>query len=149
MLRPPTDREELSRLEEAPAARPVRAAAKWRILIADRNTHFRETIRRVLAPFPQCQVVAEAATLEEASQRIAETAPDLVLLDLSLVSGQGLAPLGELARRHPGVRLVVMLSDYSDAYRTAVQALGQHLYVAKDQLEEHLPRVLDRARSDP
>lgn len=136
----------LSHLKESATAGPDRAGPTWRILIADRNVHFRETIRRVLAPYPQCQVVAEAATLPEATEKILETAPDLVLLDLSLVSSHGLHRLGELAREHPQVRLVVMLADYSPAYRTAVQALGQHLYVAKDQLEEHLPRVLDRVQ---
>ena len=132
--------------------------APIRILIADRKAHFRETVRRVLDLYSNCEVTGEAASLPEAMAKIAEARPDLVLLDLSLVASPGLTRLRRLAQNYPWLRIVVLLTEYSPDYETAIQSLGQYPCVAKDRLEEHLPwaisgldpgQVVDLPTSEP
>ncbi len=132
-------------IEKARNARGIRV--RTRILVVDRNAHFRETIRRVLGYYPEFEVAGEAENLPEAIARIAEAEPDLVLLDLGLVSGGRLARLRELARSHPGVRMVVLVTEYSPPYRKAIQSMGRCLTVAKDRIEEDLALVIGAARS--
>jgi DNA-binding NarL/FixJ family response regulator len=114
-----------------------------RIVIADSKAHFRETVRRVLCRYSNCEVADEAATLPEAIAKITAAKPDLLLLDLGLVASPGLTRLRRLARHYPSLQIVVLLTDFSTDYETAIQSLGQYLCVAKDQLEEHLARVID------
>ncbi len=113
-----------------------------RVLVADRNAHYRETIRRVLDRYGNCAVVAEACTLTEAATRAMEGSPDLVLLDYGLVAHERVARLRKLAQAFPELRVVVLLDEDSPDYRRAVQDRWGYLCVAKDRVEEHLAWII-------
>ena len=113
-----------------------------RVLVADRNAHYRETIRRVLNRYDNCSVVGEACTLTEAATRAMERRPDLVLLDFDLVAHERVARLRKLAQTFPDLRVVVLLDEDSPDYRRAVQDRWGYLCVAKDRVEEHLAWII-------
>jgi DNA-binding NarL/FixJ family response regulator len=112
------------------------------VLVADKNVHFRETIRRVLARLRQCVVCGEASTIAEVISQVTASRVDLVLLDVDMVTQDRLAELKRLARRLPEIKVAVLLSDDAPEYRQAVQLHGGHFCVAKDSLEDQLPSVL-------
>ena len=113
-----------------------------RVLVADKNAHFRETVRRVLARIGRCAVCGEAATIAEVIQGVTTSSVDLLLLDIDMVTQDRLAELNRLAKRLPHVKVAVLLSDDTPEYRAAVRRHGDHFCVAKDSLEEQLPPVL-------
>ncbi len=113
-----------------------------RVLVADRNAHYRETIRRVLDRYGSCEVVGEAATFSEAVAITSVRQPDLVLLDFDLVAREKVGRVRKEANRFPDLRVVVLLSDYSQDYREAVQVRWGYLCVAKDRVEEHLAWII-------
>jgi DNA-binding NtrC family response regulator len=83
-------------------------------------------------------VAHDASTLEEARQRLAETSPDAVLVDLTLPDGSGLDLLGEPgAGASGGPEYIVVTGDA--AAETAVQAL-------KRGALDYLTKPVDRAR---
>ena len=55
-----------------------------RVLIVDDEAPARERLRSLLVELDQADVVGEAVTGEEALQRTAELAPDVVLLDVRM-----------------------------------------------------------------
>ncbi len=112
------------------------------VLVADRNAHFRETIRRVLAGIDRCVVSAEAATIDEVVSRVTNSRVDLLLLDVDLVTSDRLTGLKRLAESLPELKVAVLLSDDTPEYRAAVLRHGGHFSVAKDSLEEQIPPVL-------
>lgn len=91
--------------------------------------------------------VDSAASWQQARERIAVFAPDLVLLDVNLPDSTGFGPLSETAHS----RSVVMLTAYGDVNQ-AVQAmrLGAADYLVKpvdlEALERVVAQALQRAR---
>ncbi len=116
-----------------------------RVLIADKNAHFRETVRRVVERYSNCLVVAEASGLTEAVAYAAQVSPNMVLLDVGLVARDGLSDLKRLPQLLPAARVVILLSDYSPDYRAAVQSQGGYLCAAKDRIEEELAWIIGGA----
>ncbi len=114
-----------------------------RVLVADKNAHFRETIRRVLARVGRCTISGEASTIAEVISRVTGSRIDLVLLDLDMVTQDRLAELKRLAKQLPELKVAVLLSVDGPEYRQAVRMYGGHFSVAKDSLEEQLPPVLE------
>ncbi len=122
--------------------RPPRQHRRLRVLVADKNAHFRETVRRVLARIGRCAVCGEAATIAEVIQGVTTSPVDLLLLDIDMVTQDRLAELNRLAKRLPELKVAVLLSDDTPEYRAAVRRNGDYFCVAKDGLEEQLPPVL-------
>ena len=116
------------------------------VLVADKNAHFRETIRRVLTRLGQCVVSGEASTIADVISKVTSSRIDLLLLDVDMVTSDRLAELKRLAERLPDLKVAVLLSDDGPEYREAVQLHGGHYSVAKDGLEDQLPLVLDSVR---
>ena len=88
-----------------------------------------------------------ASSWQEARERIAAFAPNLVLLDVNLPDATGFGPLSEIA----GTRPVVMLTAYGSVHQ-AVEAmrLGAADYLVKpvnlDELELVIRGALERSR---
>jgi len=114
-----------------------------RVLVADKNAHFRETVRRVLARLGRCIVSGEASTIAEVIAQVTRSRIDVVLLDVEMVTSDRLAELKRLAKRLPNLKVAVLLSDDTPEYRQAVLVHGGHFSVAKAHLEEQLPPVIN------
>ena len=72
--------------------------------MADDHPLYRDGVVRSLNDAGGFEVVAEAASADEAVARAAETAPDLVLLDISMPGG-GHAALRQIHAADPRVRV--------------------------------------------
>jgi DNA-binding NarL/FixJ family response regulator len=114
------------------------------LLIADDH----EVIRRGLASLlagSDIEIVAEAATGKETVKLAAEHHPDVVLLDVRMPDGDGLATLEKLRTRVPETA-VVMLSTYDNpTYMARSVALGAADYVLKGSSREDLITTLEAA----
>lgn len=109
-----------------------------RILVADDHRMVRAGLRSLLAAVEDVQVVAEAADGAQAVQAVADSAPDLVLMDLSMPMLDGIAATRAIRTAHPGVRVVV-LSSFDDQGRVRqALAAGATGYVLKDCTPEEL-----------
>lgn len=109
---------------------PDRAAGRrLRLLVVDDHQLFRAGVRAELAA--QVEVVGEAATASEAIAEIASTRPDVVLLDVHLPGGGGVAVLDALrdATSAPPV-LVLSVSDAAEDVVPTIRA-GALGYVTK------------------
>jgi DNA-binding NarL/FixJ family response regulator len=109
-----------------------------RILLADDHRMVRAGLRSLLAAADDVEVVAEAADGAQAVQAVADSGPDLVLMDLSMPVLDGIAATRAIRTAHPDVRVVVLSSfDDQDRVRQAVAA-GATGYVLKDCTPEDL-----------
>jgi DNA-binding NarL/FixJ family response regulator len=103
-----------------------------RILIVDDHALVREGIRAVLADHDGVEVVAEAASADEARRQVQELTPDLVLMDVNIKDDSGIRLTAELVAQRPALA-VLMLSMYDNPeyVHQALQA-GARGYVLKD-----------------
>jgi DNA-binding NarL/FixJ family response regulator len=93
---------------------------------------------------PNLQVVAEAATGEEALVQLESAHPDLVLLDLNLPGIGGVETCRLLKERAPELRVVILtMSDDLESIFEAVRA-GACGYLLKDIASQNLLEAIDQ-----
>lgn len=103
-----------------------------RVVLADDHAMIREGVRHVLAATPGFQVVGEAASGREAVEVAERTQPDVVVLDISMPEGTGLEVLGDLKRRAPASRVLVLSVHEDTEYVLQSVRAGASGYLRKD-----------------
>lgn len=105
---------------------------KTRVLIADDHELFRTGLRRILDAADNVEVVAEAATGEEAVETALAARPDVVLMDIQMPGIDGVEATREISRHLPetAVLIVTMYRQEEHAFE-AVKA-GARGYLLKD-----------------
>lgn len=79
-----------------------------RLLIADDHALVLEAVRLALEKQPDLEIVAEAKSGSEVLPRVAESEPDVILLDIRMPGIDGLELLERLRDRHPEIKAVVL-----------------------------------------
>ena len=99
-------------------------------------------MRSLLSPIPDFKVVGEASTGEEAIRLAAELQPDVILMDLQMPGGNGLAATRAILQSNPDICiLVVTLFEDDDSVFAALRA-GARGYVLKDSRDEEMVRAI-------
>lgn len=112
------------------------------VLIADDHPLFRKGMRSLLETMPEITLVGEAKSGREAVELSLAHQPDVVLMDLQMPEGSGLAATRELNKSSPRTRiLVVTLFEDNDSVFAALRA-GAHGYILKDADEEEMMRAI-------
>src|SRR4051812_8727760 len=94
------------------AAGEPRAAA--RVLIVDDHKVFGELLGLALSAEDDFEFVGYAHNVTLGMQMVESLQPDLLIMDVRLGDGDGIAATAQLTRAHPTLRVVV-LSGYVDA----------------------------------
>lgn len=114
-----------------------------RILVADDEAPARLRLRRLVADAGLGEVVAEAASGRAAIDAVAAEHPDLVLLDIRMPDGDGLAVARALAELDPPPA-VVFVTALADRALAALEA-GAAAYLVKPVGRERLTAAVRRA----
>jgi DNA-binding NarL/FixJ family response regulator len=104
---------------------------KPRIVLVDDHPLFRRGVSDLLQVAGTVEVVGEAADVAGALQQVSELLPDIVLLDIRLEPGSGIALIPRLLEVHPPLRIIVLTMYDEPAFQRAAQAAGAHGYVSK------------------
>ena len=113
-----------------------------RVLIADDHPLFRKGMRGLLESLPEIEVVGEAATGEEAITLAASLVPDVIVMDLQMPGGSGIAATRAILNASPHIRiLMVTLFEDNESVFTALRA-GARGYVLKDAGEGEMARAI-------
>ncbi|HWP34040.1 MAG TPA: sigma-54 dependent transcriptional regulator, partial [Thermodesulfobacteriota bacterium] len=118
-----------------------------KILIVDDEEPIHYAFRKIL---PEGAEVISALSGEEALARLAETQPDLAIMDVRMGGQSGLATLQEIRRRYP--RLPVVIMTAYGTMQTAIEAmkLGAFEYLLKPfdipRMQRVIAQALDSAR---
>jgi DNA-binding NarL/FixJ family response regulator len=110
---------------------PSEAGRPIRVMLVDDHSLVRSAVRQALS-IPGIEIVAEAATAEEAFTLAPGARPDVLLVDVGLPGTSGLQLLHELSSRLPESRFVML--TVSTAERDVLAAFddGAIGYLTKD-----------------
>jgi len=113
-----------------------------RVLCVDDHRVVLDGLALLIGRQPDMEVVASAATGEQAVALFRQHQPDVTLMDLQLPTMTGLEAIRAIRREYPGARVVVltMYQGDEDIYR-ALEA-GAATYLLKDALSDELVRVV-------
>jgi two-component system response regulator NreC len=92
-----------------------------------------------------CEVVAEAADLGETRRSLEQHHPDVLVLDVNLPDGTGLAAIPELRAACPDTQIVVLTMQDEPAYAQRALTAGALGYVVKEAAESELIEAVRRA----
>jgi len=120
------------------------AVRKISIMIVDDHPLLRLGVGALINARPDMEVVAQAATAEEAVARHAEFRPDITLMDLRLLDGSGVAAIRRIRRKHPGARFVVLTTYEGDEDIHQALESGAQGYIIKGMPHETLINALKR-----
>lgn len=103
-----------------------------RVLLADDHPIVREGVRGMLAAEPDLEIVGEAASGPEAVTVALTQKPDVVLMDLRMPGGDGVAATSELIRQRPDCRVLVLTTYDTDTDILRAVEAGATGYLLKD-----------------
>lgn len=112
-----------------------------RLLIADDQRLFRQSLRIVLEHESDLKVVGEAGDGQEAYEQAKVLRPEMVLMDVEMPKLDGIAATRLLVKERPDIK-ILMLSAYADDERVlhGIQA-GAVGYIVKDATPEEFVKI--------
>jgi DNA-binding NarL/FixJ family response regulator len=121
-----------------------------RILLADDHAMVRRGLRLVLDSEPDLEVVAEAGDGAEAVERALSERVDLAVLDVTMPRMTGIQAVGELHRRKPQLRTLILSMHDNEQYFFEALKAGAAGYVLKSSADRDLVEACRAAmRGEP
>ncbi len=101
------------------------------MVVCDDHTLVREGLRRVLMEDPAIEVIADVGTSADAIEACRRHKPDIVLLDVTLPDGSGIAAIQKITEVSPESRILMLTMHEDVAYLREAFAEGAMGYVLK------------------
>jgi DNA-binding NarL/FixJ family response regulator len=116
-----------------------------RVYLVDDHRLFLAGVRAELEG--RCEIVGWSDDVDEAVAGIRATAPDVVLVDVHMPGGGGLAVVANVHETHPGVRfLALSVSDAAEDVIAMIRA-GARGYVTKSIGPDDLAAAIERVQA--
>ncbi|GLX00221.1 response regulator transcription factor [Microtetraspora sp. NBRC 16547] len=118
-----------------------------KLLLADDQALVRGALAAMLALEPDIEVVAQAATGDEALEAAVRTRPDVALIDVQMPGMDGLALTERLRQALPSCRVVICTTFGRPGYFARAMRAGASGFVVKDSSPEHLVDTVRRVHA--
>jgi DNA-binding NarL/FixJ family response regulator len=109
-----------------------------RVLVVDDNESVRRTIRQLLQSQADIEVACEAINGADAIAKARENLPDIVLLDVTMPTMNGLEATHILKQEFPAMPIVILTQHDSRGFQWAALAAGVSGYVVKSNAAQDL-----------
>ena len=119
---------------------------KINVLLADDHEVVREGVKSMLEG-SDVNVVAEAATGNQAIEQTVKLHPDVVLLDIRMPETDGLEALERITDRSPRTKVVMFSSFDNPTYIARAVALGAAGFVLKGAPKDEILTAINRAHT--
>jgi DNA-binding NarL/FixJ family response regulator len=115
---------------------------KWRVVLVDDHTLFRDGLRTILQLEDDIEVIADVESAEDLVELVWQTKPDLVLLDICMPQGNGLDAVPAVVRINPETRVLVLTASDEQAEHVRALMLGAKGVVLKDSARQTLMQAI-------
>lgn len=109
-----------------------------RVVLADDHALVRAGIRALLEKLAGVEVVGEADNGRQALELIKKSAPNLILLDISMTELGGLEALPRIVRDFPAVKVLILSGHANEEYVLRALRCGAAGYMLKEAAAEEL-----------
>ena len=117
-----------------------------RILLVDDHTLVRQGLRSLLER-EGFSVVGEAADGLEAVQQVRSLSPDIIVMDISMPSENGLNATREIHKTLPSAKVILLTQHSEDMYIADALEAGVSGYVLKSQVSSDLLLAIRQVQS--
>ena len=116
---------------------------KIRVLLVDDHAILREGIKALLEKQDNIEVVAEAADGREAIPKAAQFCPDVVVLDISMPTMDGLESTRQMKKDNPDIKVLVLTMHDNEEYFFQLLRAGASGYVTKKSVSRELVSAIE------
>lgn len=113
-----------------------------RCVLIDDHHVLREAVAAMLEAEADIRVIGQAGDADQGCALVRDTHPDIVISDLKMPGRSGLSLIGELAKEHPDVGLIVFTMYDNAAYVWETMNAGARGYVLKSASKTDLLRAV-------
>ncbi len=106
-----------------------------KVLLVEDNSVFRESFKRSLSNRFNSIVIEDAASGEEALQKVNGNPPDLIFMDLRLPGMNGLVTTQKIKADFPEIRIAMLTGYDLPEYRQAAGQYGAEWFFVKESLK--------------
>ena len=117
--------------------------AAFRILVADDHEVVRKGLIAILKEKPQWQVCGEAANGREAIEQAKQLMPDVIVMDISMPSLNGLEATRHIMKANPATKILVLTLHDSDQIIRGVLDAGARGFLLKSDSACELVAAVD------
>lgn len=114
------------------------APQKARIVVIDDHPLLRDGLMQLLCSQPDLECTGAADNTADAKRLVAQSAPDLMILDLRLKSGDTLDLIKSLGAEHPNLKVLVLSQHDEMLFAERVLRAGARGYVMKENATEEI-----------
>ena len=118
-----------------------------KVLLADDHSIVRDGLRRIIEESGEMEVVAEASDGQEAIQLVAETTPDVAVIDISMPGLDGLEVLSRLQAQDPELPVLILTMHEEGQYVVRAIEAGAMGYITKQSAPEQLVKAILKVHS--
>lgn len=123
-----------------------RTLKKTKVLLADNNLIFRQTIKELLVSQGQIEIVGEAEDGWQAVQKARELQPQVILMDIRMPKMNGLKATRRIKKEFPSIGIIILTLYDNLEYQTEAEKLGADGYLPKRALSAaSLIRTIEKA----
>jgi len=119
-----------------------------RVVLADDHVLVRAGIRALLERVPGVEVVGEADNGREALELIKTSAPNVILLDISMSELGGLEALPRIVKDFPTVKVLILSRHSNEEYVLRALRCGAAGYMLKEAAAEELELAIKAVAQD-
>jgi DNA-binding NarL/FixJ family response regulator len=119
---------------------------RYRIILADDHSLFRQGLKAVLEGTKEFQVVGEAGDGLELVGLLARVNPHLVILDISMPNLRGLETIPEIKKIHPEAKILVVTMHNDKEYLYQAISQGADGYFLKKDAGTELFSAIEKIR---
>jgi DNA-binding NarL/FixJ family response regulator len=124
---------------------PLRSSI--RVLLADDDERYLESLRGLVEEQPELSVVAQATNGLDAIEAADTTEIDAAVIDLHMPIVDGVTAVARLRRDHPSLCVIAITGDREPKLLRAVEEAGADAVLLKEELVETLIERLRSAKS--
>ena len=113
-----------------------------KVMIADDHSLIREGIKQLLEFDGSMEVVSEAANGIECLDKLEDSVPDILLLDINMPNKNGLEVLDEIKRKEYDIKVLILTVHNELEYLLKAVDIGVDGYILKDSRSDELKRAI-------
>ena len=122
--------------------------SSYQIVLADDHLMFRNGLKRIIEESKELLVIGEASDGIELLNLLKKSAPDMVILDLSMPRIRGLEAAHEIKTLYPEVKILILTMHKSKEYLMQALSTKADGYLLKEDTDGELIAAIDTIRRE-
>ncbi len=132
---------------ELPVQLPPPVNTKTRVFIVDDHPLLRKGLGELINQQLDMSICGEAEDAPEALKAICQIRPDLVIVDISLKSQNGIELIKNIKAVNPSIQILVLSMHDESIYALRVLKAGAKAYVMKQEVVDKVMEAIRRIRA--